>query len=260
MSLESTISGARYQRVTTYSVRKSRQSDQVDAAREPKVGDLQVAVLVDEQVGGLEVAVEHVARVDVLEAAEELVEEVLDVLVGERLRRADHLVQVGVHQVRHHVQVGAVGRAAHQVADADDILVVEVEEELDLAERALGGRLVLEDVADLLDRDEALRRVTRVHRRADHAVRAAPDKLLDDVAAVDGKVGATDGRDGLFGRAAALVGRVRLGEGLVMHEVWRFYWIFKHAVQRRRKLGVPLAFNTALDLGINPADSQTPQR
>ena len=44
----------------------------VDAARQPEVGDLEVAVLVDEQVGRLEVAVQHVRRVDVLERAQDL--------------------------------------------------------------------------------------------------------------------------------------------------------------------------------------------
>jgi len=39
-----------------------------------------------QEVGRLQIAVEDVARVDVLEAAEELVEEVLDVLVRQRLR------------------------------------------------------------------------------------------------------------------------------------------------------------------------------
>ena len=34
----------------------------VDAAREPKVANLEVAVLVDEEVAGLEVAVEHLDR------------------------------------------------------------------------------------------------------------------------------------------------------------------------------------------------------
>ena len=99
---------------------------------------------------------EDVACVDVLEAAQELVQEVLDVLVGERLRRADNLVQVCVHQRGDHVQVGAPVGAAHEVADADDVLMVKVEEELDLAERTLRGRLVLEDVGDFLDRARLL--------------------------------------------------------------------------------------------------------
>ena len=41
-------------------------------AREPEVGDAEVAVLGDEQVGGLEIAVDHAVRMDEREAAREL--------------------------------------------------------------------------------------------------------------------------------------------------------------------------------------------
>ena len=54
---------------------------------------------------------QHVGRVNVLESAQQLVQEILHVLVGEGLRRADDFVQVGVHQVSDHVQIGAVGVA-----------------------------------------------------------------------------------------------------------------------------------------------------
>ena len=55
----------------------------VDRAREAEVADLQVAVLVHQQVARLQVTVEHMRSVDSVHAAEDLVEEVLEVLVGE---------------------------------------------------------------------------------------------------------------------------------------------------------------------------------
>lgn len=59
------------------------------AAGKAKVADLELAVGVDEQISGLEVAVENVGGVNVLEAAEGLVDEGLEVGVGQWLLGAD---------------------------------------------------------------------------------------------------------------------------------------------------------------------------
>ena len=40
-------------------------------------------------------------------------------------------------------QIGAVGRGAHEVVDADDVLVVKVQEELDLPQRRFAVVLFL---------------------------------------------------------------------------------------------------------------------
>jgi hypothetical protein len=53
--------------------------------RQPKVADPQLAVLVEEDVVRLEVAVDDARDVAVVEAEQELEEEVLDMVVGERL-------------------------------------------------------------------------------------------------------------------------------------------------------------------------------
>ena len=53
----------------------------VDASRETKVTDLEVAVRVDEQIARLDVPVHNVGRVHEKEAAQELVHEVLVVLI-----------------------------------------------------------------------------------------------------------------------------------------------------------------------------------
>ena len=64
-------------------------------------------------------------------------------------------MEIGVHELVDEVDVGvpvAVLRL-NDVAHGDDVLVLEVPQEADLAEGAAGVREVLEGVADLLDGD-----------------------------------------------------------------------------------------------------------
>eukprot|EP01045_Picozoa_sp_COSAG04_P035933 COSAG04_NODE_8517_length_963_cov_1.700231_1_plen_96_part_10 len=92
------------------------------------------------------------SRVEVLQGAEELVHEVAEVLVRDRLVALDDPVQVGVHELRHLVHVvelGARGRRL-QVDQVDDVVVLEQPEQLDLAQRALGVLVDVERVDDLL--------------------------------------------------------------------------------------------------------------
>mmetsp|Transcript_7259 Transcript_7259/g.24722 ORF Transcript_7259/g.24722 Transcript_7259/m.24722 type:complete len:287 (-) Transcript_7259:286-1146(-) len=108
----------------------------VHPAREAKVADFEVAVLIDEQVAGLEVPVQHARRVDALEAPEHLVHKVLDVVVRQGLLGVDDVVQVRVQQLGHEVHVlpslRLAGRRSHDVAEAEHVLVVEVAQELEL--------------------------------------------------------------------------------------------------------------------------------
>ena len=71
-------------------------------ARQPKVANLQVAVRVDEQIPRLQVAVRHRRRrrVQKFHAPQHLVDEELDVVVGEGLGRFDHGAQIRLHQIR----------------------------------------------------------------------------------------------------------------------------------------------------------------
>eukprot|EP00968_Pinguiococcus_pyrenoidosus_P005296 scaffold340_cov256-Pinguiococcus_pyrenoidosus.AAC.20 len=90
----------------------------VESARQPKVADDQVAVGVHEDVGRLEVPMENAGGVDVLDAPQELIQEVLVVLVGERLLRTQHPMQIRLHEVGHQVDVREVlfaGRVHHDV-------------------------------------------------------------------------------------------------------------------------------------------------
>jgi hypothetical protein len=100
--------------------------------------------------------VEHVGAVDVLDAPQDLIHKVLYVVVRERLGALEDLVEVGVHQLAHYVDVLELlvpaGRP-RQVQDVDDVLVLEVPEQAQLAKGALGVREVLEDVGYFLDGD-----------------------------------------------------------------------------------------------------------
>mmetsp|Transcript_13085 Transcript_13085/g.41375 ORF Transcript_13085/g.41375 Transcript_13085/m.41375 type:complete len:353 (-) Transcript_13085:435-1493(-) len=122
-------------------------------AGEAKVADLQLAVGVGQDVLRLEVAVKHVGRVDVLQTTEQLVEEELIVLCCEVIVCLDHLMQVGLHKLEHHVNIlvalGVVRQ--HDVPQLDDVGMPEVAEQLDLAQDTRRIRDVLEDIRDFLN-------------------------------------------------------------------------------------------------------------
>jgi hypothetical protein len=105
-----------------------------------------------------------------------LVDEVLEVLVRKRLRGADDLVQVGVHELVHQVHVvEALPGGLHDVAHADDVVMAQVAQQLDLPQRATRVREVLERIADFLDGH--LLPGHRVLCRAHHAVCALANGL-----------------------------------------------------------------------------------
>ena len=85
-----------------------------------------------------------------------LVNEVLKVLVSQRLPRSDDPVHIGLHEICHDIhifEVGGVRRNRHDVGNRDDILVsVEMPQQLDLPHDALRVYEVAENVADFLDR------------------------------------------------------------------------------------------------------------
>ena len=68
-------------------------------ARQPKVTDLQVAVLVHQDVAGLQITVDDSCRVHVFQAPHDLVKEVLDELLLEGARRQEP-VKVGTQEFR----------------------------------------------------------------------------------------------------------------------------------------------------------------
>lgn len=70
-----------------------------EATREAEIANLQLAVGIDEQVARLEVAVQHVRRVYVLQTAEDLVDERLEMSIGEGLPGSNDSRKVAFHQL-----------------------------------------------------------------------------------------------------------------------------------------------------------------
>jgi len=154
----------------------------VEGAREAEVGDLQQALLVEQQVRRLEVAVDQPAGVAVEQRLEALVH---DELLVHRLEDvgADDGVEVGLHVVEDEVDVLVVLRLQH-VLQPDDVLVPRQPLQVhDLAERALRVGGVLEGVEDLLEGDRLL--VLLVDRLEDDGVRPLPQLLRHVVLAED---------------------------------------------------------------------------
>lgn len=70
-----------------------------ETSREAKVGNLEFAIGIYQQVSGLQVTVEHVGRVNVLETAEDLVDEGLEVGIGQGLAGSDNGGEIALHQL-----------------------------------------------------------------------------------------------------------------------------------------------------------------
>lgn len=70
-----------------------------EATSQAKIADLELAIGVNEKVTGLQVTVQHVGRMDVLETAQDLVDEGLEVGVGQGLAGANDGRQVAFHKL-----------------------------------------------------------------------------------------------------------------------------------------------------------------
>ena len=96
-------------------------------------------------------------------------------------------MEVGLHQLVADVHVVEVldvaGEGGHHVGDADDVLVAEVLEELDLAEDALGVDLVVEGAGDHLDGHLGLG--GGIEAGDDDAVGSGPDDADEGVLGID---------------------------------------------------------------------------
>ena len=127
----------------------------VERTRKAVIRHLHVAFTVQQEVAGFEVAVEKICGVHVLEALEHLVNDVLFVYVFEDVR-ANHRVQVGVHEVKDEVDVTVV-LGADNVLQADDVFMAgELLQKDDLAEGALRVGCVLEGVEIFLKGNDLL--------------------------------------------------------------------------------------------------------
>jgi len=128
----------------------------LSGTRQAKVQDAQLAVLVHRDVRGLQVAMDDPGAVDVLQTAQDLVDQKLNVVVGQLLGAYD-VVQIGVHQVGHHVdllklfqRIGGLS-GMKDVQQTDDVLVVHVLQQSQLPIRPLGVDGRLEGPGQLLD-------------------------------------------------------------------------------------------------------------
>lgn len=114
--------------------------------RQTKVGNLQIAVVVDEQVGALDVAVQNFVPVAVLQPTQKLCHVALNLRLRESDgRRVHETREIVVHVLEDHVDTAfrflwvvprvAGGRAfpSHNLFQVDDVLVVQSFEKLDLS-------------------------------------------------------------------------------------------------------------------------------
>lgn len=122
-------------------------------SREAEVAEADVAVFVSEDVGGLDISVDDASGVQELESAEDLVDDELDVVVGEFFSvLLDERVEVDVHEVGDQVDVPELGFEVLVVDDAlqvDDVVVAEVVQDADFADHPARVDLVLDSVHPL---------------------------------------------------------------------------------------------------------------
>lgn len=110
----------------------------LETTSKTEIADLEVAVGVEEKVGRFEVTVDDVSGVDVLQTTENLVNEVLDVFIGESVVGVDDFVEISVHVIKNNEELLEVAISRDKITEANDVLVIEVTEEFDLTEDTLG--------------------------------------------------------------------------------------------------------------------------
>jgi hypothetical protein len=145
------------------------------SAGQTEISELEVAVLVDQQVLGLQVAMQDTVGMAVAHALAQVHHELLHhhVVHDERLpsqtraiwqrlapaavadgQRLHVLLQVAVEELKHQVQLVAVG--VHDVEQAHDVGVVHLLEQRDLADSRRRDAFIFGLKADLLEGDDAL--------------------------------------------------------------------------------------------------------
>lgn len=187
----SMISGARYQRVTTYLFSELGFDlvFRLKSAAETEIAELYIALLVQQNIRRFEVPVDNVRRVHVIRRPENLVHEVLNVLVAELLLRVNDSVQVGFHEVSDDVDVSVSFRVLRfeDLKQANYVVVVEKLQKSNFAIYALGVDEIFEGVRDFLDR--YLLVGLRVETRGNDPVRAAAHHFEELVAPIDFELG-----------------------------------------------------------------------
>ena len=122
---------------------------QAEGPSQSEVGQLEDALLGDEDVGGLHVAVDDLVGVDVVEAVEHLLHDALDLAEGELdLAVGEEAGEVVLAEVEDEVEGGAVlvqlgGPAPADLDQVHDVLVVQQLQDLHLSVVANGRFLVM---------------------------------------------------------------------------------------------------------------------
>lgn len=146
-----------------------------ESAGKTEISQLEIAVLVDQQVLRLQITVQNAVSVAVAHTLAELHHELLDHVrvhaqllacqsraLWQRLpastladwQRLHVLLQIQVEELEDEVELVAVG--VHDVQKADDVGVVHLLEERDLADGGRGDALIFGFQTDLFERDDAL--------------------------------------------------------------------------------------------------------
>jgi len=122
---------------------------------EPKVCDLDRAVLIDQHVSRLEVSVHNVGWMQILKSAQKIVNDGRDVFLLEIYCWLNDLLQVTLLKVENKVDSSEVGGVLglYQVEQTDNVLVLNLMQNVNLAHYAFTVYLIFEDVFHLLDRD-----------------------------------------------------------------------------------------------------------
>ena len=92
-------------------------------AREAKITDLQIAVTVQQKVRRLQIAMKHTGRVHCLDRSQCLVDKILAMVVGQRLRTDDSM-HIGLHQF---LQLHCVSSQTHEDRYGDGAYLDEVD-------------------------------------------------------------------------------------------------------------------------------------
>ena len=145
-------------------------------ACETKIGELKVALLVNEQVLRLEVTVQDTMAVAVAHALDELRHETLDHGLAEPQRlqvrrrairqrlaapavrhrqRLHVLLEIQIQKLKHQVQLVPIG--VHNVEQPHNVRVIHLLQQRDFANRRRGYALVFGLQADLLEGDDPVR-------------------------------------------------------------------------------------------------------
>lgn len=130
---------------------------------------------------------DHIGTVDIFESAQNLVKEELAVLIGELLIAFDDCGEIGLHQLRDHVNVFEVlARLGKDDSfHSDDILMFQEFKEAQLSECSLRENFMFEGLINLLDSNQIFLLVGCLLILSSHHNSVSPlSNCIDDLVSV----------------------------------------------------------------------------